>query len=342
MSQSLNASKRTPLLRTQSSPGPEKSLPVKNTRKDPNGTSNSPGDASIYFVGNATVIIEWNGFRILTDPNFIHKGDQVHLGPGVNATRETNPAVDLENLPPIDLILLSHYHEDHFDRFVEASLHRAVPIISTEHAKSNLSSVSAENGGPYSNVTSLDFFESSKIPVPAGNEGAKKGQSQIVKITAMPGSHVPPGPIAVANAVLQAIPPSNGWLIEFGYDTGDSDNEIKCIYSVYISGDTLFVDELKQIPQKVARKIDLMLVHLGGTTVPSPALPVAMVTMDAAQGIQLMDLVKPKVTIPIHYDDYSVFASPLSDFQEAVGNGGKDSEVVYLERGDKFLLDFEK
>ena len=105
---------------------------------------------------------------------------------------------------------------------------------------------------------------------------------------------------------------------------------------------SLFVDEVKQIPQKVARKIDLMLVHLGGTTVPSPALPVAMVTMDAAQGIQLMDLVKPKVTIPIHYDDYSVFASPLSDFQEAVGKGGKDSEVVYLERGDKFLLDFEK
>jgi L-ascorbate metabolism protein UlaG (beta-lactamase superfamily) len=29
-----------------------------------------------------------------------------------------------------------------------------------------------------------------------------------------------------------------------------------------------------------------------------------MVTMDAAQGIQLVHLIKPDVTIPIHYDDY--------------------------------------
>lgn len=43
-------------------------------------------------------------------PNFLHAGDHVHLGPGVTGTRQTNPAVDLEDLPHIDAILLSHYH----------------------------------------------------------------------------------------------------------------------------------------------------------------------------------------------------------------------------------------
>lgn len=91
---------------------------------------------------------EWEGVRVMTDPvffyplslslfvmysfsffwtgldwirnttsehlpcvqNFLHAGDHVHLGPGVTATRQTNPAVDLHDLPRIDLICLSHYH----------------------------------------------------------------------------------------------------------------------------------------------------------------------------------------------------------------------------------------
>jgi L-ascorbate metabolism protein UlaG (beta-lactamase superfamily) len=46
----------------------------------------------------------------MTDPNFLHAGDHVHLGPGVTATRKTNPALDLHELPRIDVVLLSHYH----------------------------------------------------------------------------------------------------------------------------------------------------------------------------------------------------------------------------------------
>lgn len=43
-------------------------------------------------------------------PNFLHAGDHVHLGPGVTGTRLTNPAVNLEDLPHMDAVLLSHYH----------------------------------------------------------------------------------------------------------------------------------------------------------------------------------------------------------------------------------------
>lgn len=51
-------------------------------------------------------------YRILmsTQPNFLHAGDHVHLGPGVSSTRRTDPSVDLHDLPRIDLVLLSHYH----------------------------------------------------------------------------------------------------------------------------------------------------------------------------------------------------------------------------------------
>lgn len=45
-----------------------------------------------------------------------------------------------------------------------------------------------------------------------------------------------------------------------------------------------------------------MLVHLGGTTIPSPAVPLLMVTMDAEQGLKLVQIIRPEMTIPIHYE----------------------------------------
>ena len=58
--------------------------------------------------------------------------------------------------------------------------------------------------------------------------------------------------------------------------------------------------------------------------------------MDAKQGIQLMKLIHPDVTIPIHYDDYDVFLSPLEDFKKAVEEEGLQSGVVYLGRGEEY------
>ena len=61
-----------------------------------------------------------------------------------------------------------------------------------------------------------------------------------------------------------------------------------------------------------------------------------MVTMDAKQGVELVKLVQPNVTIPIHYDDYDVFLSPLDDFKVEVEKAGLQQNVVYLDRGDAY------
>lgn len=116
-------------------------------------------------------------------------------------------------------------------------------------------------------------------------------------------------------------------------------SEFECGYRIYITGDTLLVDELREIPRRYeGQQIDLMLAHLGGTTIPSPSLgPLSlMVTMDAKQGLELIRLVLPETTIPIHYDDYDVFASSLEDFRRLVEEAGLQSRVVYLDRGDRY------
>lgn len=209
---------------------------------------------------------------------------------------------------------------------------RNIPIITTPHARECLVGKGEER---FTNVHALEFWETMVLDV--DGDGGEEGKRASLKITGMPGKHVPPGPLNVANDILGAVPPTNGWMIELGYTDPGNTESFENGYRVYISGDTLMVDELKEIPERYKdQNIDLMLVHLGGTTIPGPRVPLLMVTMDAKQGVQLMQLINPDLTIPIHYDDYDVFLSPLDDFKKAVHAAGLDSKVVYLDRKDQY------
>lgn len=123
-------------------------------------------------------------------------------------------------------------------------------------------------------------------------------------------------------------------MLELGYRSND---DFRSVFRIYISGDTLFVDELKQIPERFAgQNIDLMLIHLGGTSIPAPNIPLLMVTMDAKQGVELVRLINPDLTIPIHFDDYDVFKSPLDDFKKEIEKEGLTEKIVYLDRKDRY------
>ncbi|KAL8849336.1 MAG: hypothetical protein Q9221_005687 [Calogaya cf. arnoldii] len=250
----------------------------------------------------------------------------------VTGTRQTNPAIDLEDLPRIDMVFLSHYHADHFDQHVESSLRRNLPIITTPHAKSHLASKS--DGEAFTEVYDLDFFEDCMVDI----EGSKEGKKAAIKVTGMPGKHVPPGVLGTLNEIVNAVPPTNGWMVELGYKSSNgNDDDFECGYRIYISGDTLLVPELHEIPKRYAgQNIDLMLIHLGGTTIPSPSVPLLMVTMDAEQGLGLIKLIDPDLTIPVHYDDYDVFLSTLDDFKKKIEEAGLQDKVVYLDRKDRY------
>ena len=226
---------------------------------------------SILFVGTATVILRYAGFTILTDPNFLHRGDHVHLGHGMTATRRTDPALELEALPPVDLVVLSQMHEDHFDR--------GLPIVTTPHAAADLTSKG------FRAAKALSTWETLTVT---------KGGAR-VRITSTPGAHGP-------GFLAKMLPDVMGSLLEFENARGES------AFRIYITGDTLLFDELKEIPRRFP-DIDLALLHLGGTMF----FGVLMVTMDPRQGVEVIRLVKPKTAIPIHYDDYSAFQWALGD-----------------------------
>jgi L-ascorbate metabolism protein UlaG (beta-lactamase superfamily) len=93
---------------------------------------------SLNFVGTATTLIELGSFSILTDPNFLHKGQRAYLGKGLWSRRLTEPTMQPEDLPELDGIVLSHLHGDHFDRVAKAGLPRSQPVITTPHAAKRL------------------------------------------------------------------------------------------------------------------------------------------------------------------------------------------------------------
>jgi L-ascorbate metabolism protein UlaG (beta-lactamase superfamily) len=99
---------------------------------------------------------------------------------------------------------------------------------------------------------------------------------------------------------------------------------------LYISGDTLIHDRLREIPCRYP-EIDLALLHLGGTKVLG-----IMVTMDSRQGVEAIRIIGARTAIPIHYNDYTVFKSPLEDFKRVVAEADLEDRVHYLSHGDTY------
>jgi L-ascorbate metabolism protein UlaG (beta-lactamase superfamily) len=258
------------------------------------------------------VLIRYAGLTILTDPTFIHIHEKVNLGFGLYTTRLTNPAMNIEQLPPLDLVILSHFHGDHFDQVAVRELDKSLPIVTTPHASEELSLRG------FTNPQQLDKWESISFV---------KGNVQLL-ITATPGQH---GPLPVAMFLPQVM----GSILDFKVkeeDDADSSSR-RHLFRIYITGDTLVFDDIKEIPKRYS-DINIALLHLGGTKVMG-----IMVTMDAKEGLEMFNIINPRKAIPIHYNDYDVFKSPLEDFQHEVKEAGIEDRIHYLHHGETYTFD---
>ncbi len=94
----------------------------------PPATRVTDGKLAITPVGHATFLIQMDGLNILTDPIWSERCSPVSwAGP----RRYREPGISFEDLPPIDIVLVSHNHYDHFDlptlrRLAEKGTPRAV------------------------------------------------------------------------------------------------------------------------------------------------------------------------------------------------------------------------
>src|SRR5262245_61577261 len=68
------------------------------------------GRLRVTFVNHATLLIQMDGLNILTDPIWSKR-----TLPVFGVRRHRPPGIRFEDLPPIDVVLISHDHHDHMD-----------------------------------------------------------------------------------------------------------------------------------------------------------------------------------------------------------------------------------
>ncbi|MFJ4242392.1 MBL fold metallo-hydrolase [Streptomyces iakyrus] len=260
------------------------------------------GDAiDLHFIGNATVLLSYGPLTLLTDPNFLHRGQYAYLGHGLLTRRLTEPALDVDELPRLDAVVLSHLHGDHWDRRARRHLDHTVPILTTPHAARRLRTVHG-----FHRTAGLRTWKALTLQ----RDGAE------VTVTALPARHA-------GHAVLRGLlPPVMGSMLEFGPAGGSPRMRL------YISGDTLVYDGLDEIADHFPAA-DLAVLHLGGTRLPGGFV----VTMDGAQGAELARRLDPRLVLPVHYGDYTVMRSPLSAFLAEADAIGLGDRIVHCGHG---------
>lgn len=119
--------------------------------------STAAGELRVTFVNHATVLIQADGVNLLTDPIWSDRASPLSFaGP----ERYRPPAINFDDLPRIDAVLVSHNHYDHFDlptlRRLEAAHHPAFLVPPGDGQRLR------DEG--FATVVELDWWQSYRLP----------------------------------------------------------------------------------------------------------------------------------------------------------------------------------
>jgi len=224
----------------------------------------------ITRIGGPTAFIEWSGWRILTDPTFDPPGRTYSFGAGTSSTKVTGPAVPLDELEPIDVVLLSHHgHADNLDDAGRAGLASATTVLTTRAAAKTLS---------HPDLRGLAAGDTVTLSAPGKPD---------ITITATPGRHGAP-------LTLPLVGPVIGFALTLGGATRPG---------LWMTGDTVLYGPLRRYAADLAPEVAL--VHMGAVRFGLSG-PLRY-TMDAKEAGELIALARPDVVVPIHVEGWSHF-----------------------------------
>lgn len=169
---------------------------------------------TITLIGGPTALIEFDGFRLLTDPTFDHPG--AYKLPHVTLEKLVGPAISAAQVGAVDAVLLSHdQHSDNLDNSGRDFLRTTPRVLTTIAGARRL-------GG---DVEGLAPWDSTEL---AGKDG------HALTITATPARHGPAG-----------IEPLSGDVIGFVLSSNAPGSR-----PIYITGDTVWFDGVAEVARR--------------------------------------------------------------------------------------------
>jgi N-acyl-phosphatidylethanolamine-hydrolysing phospholipase D len=244
----------------------------------------------ITNIGHATFLIQACGVNIITDPVFSsHAGPFGKLGP----KRIIDPAIAIDNLPPIDIAFISHNHYDHLDKFsvMRLSLNKHITFIVPLGVKKTLL-----KWGVTQPIIELDWWQSHQV--------------KSLKLTATPAQHWSRRSLLDTNKTL--------WM-------GGIFESPK--HSIFFAGDTglgaHFTDIAANFP-----KIDVGLLPIGSY---KPREMMKHQHMSPTDAIHAHKMLKTQSLIPIHYDVFPLGTEPFLAAEEELIEVAKTLDVPQSE-----------
>jgi L-ascorbate metabolism protein UlaG (beta-lactamase superfamily) len=166
--------------------------------------------ANLTLIGGPTVLIEFSGLRLLTDPTFDEPG--TYEAAGIVLEKKKGPACSIDALGVIDAVLLSHdQHFDNFDRTGQTIVAQAKNTFTTRAGANRLGA----------SVTGLSPWQTTRLE---GSNG------QQLYVTGTPARHGPPG-----------IEPISGEVTGFALGVREPGD------AIYITGDTVWYDGVAEV-----------------------------------------------------------------------------------------------
>jgi L-ascorbate metabolism protein UlaG (beta-lactamase superfamily) len=140
--------------------GRRAAIPAAPHRPEPEKWADDRLTAS--WLGHATVLVNFYGATFVTDP-VLGRRCGLQLGPWTFGPRRlVEPALRVGELPPIDLLVLTHAHFDHLDTWTLERMPRDCPVLTPKHVGDL-----ARKAG-FRDVHELDWGESVTLPMGDG------------------------------------------------------------------------------------------------------------------------------------------------------------------------------
>ncbi len=223
----------------------------------------------VTWLGHSTTLIEIGGVRVLTDPVWGLRASPLSLaGP----KRFQPVPVALREMPPVDVVIISHDHYDHLDYpTIRALVKSDVPFVTSLGVGAHLEAW----GIPPDRITELDWWESYALPTVG------------VRVTAAPSQHFSGRTLKTRNATLWS-----SFVVR---------SERHC---VFFSGDTGLTTEYGDIRERLG-PFDLAMLEVGAW---DPAWgDMHLGPRNALEAVALLDAA---TFLPIHWGTFRLAMHP--------------------------------